>query len=358
MILLEKTLVRAKGGGGSAGAVSFPVYMENRHENWLGTTPVVTSVSQLINTGHATNPLEMLSYVNPNTQITDLKTEQDALEVIAKAANANVDYSAAVAEAAAEVDTLGVLNEIDVTTLVAAARAESFETTQAAVLAALEAIDDGRVFQAVQTFVDSRRLERAQQTARYKSQMSDVGAERSSAYAMGLALLELEFQREVSQFQEGLSLELYRQGLQAFATSFSEELRSRVATAAQEKQSRDQLLSQGIQLHLSYQQFILELRRNVVAMLAEVNRINFVMDSEFVSNTGDLNWKHSNWNWNVYQNAVNILGGIGGGTFVPEGPTKAGSAIGGALEGAAAGAPGGLLGAGVGFLLGGLAGLF
>jgi len=360
-----------KGGGGSAGAVSFPDYMETRHQDWLGSTAVTSNVSQLINVGLATNPLENVSYNDPVTEITDLNAEQDLLETLSKGADADVDYSAAVAEAAAEVDTLGVLNEIDATALVQAARTESFETTQAAVLAALEAIDDGRVFEAVKAFVESRRLDRSQRISQYKANMANLNAERGSAYAMGLALLEIEFQRETTQFQETLSLEMYRQGLQAFATSFATELRVRIAAASQDKQSRDQLLGQGIQLHLQYQQFIFEMRRNVVALLAEVKRIGFVMDSEFVANTADLNWKFASWDWNVYQNATNILGGIGGGQFVPEGPTKAASAIGGALSGAGAGGAlvGGLAAAGVaapplglalalGGALGGLAGLF
>lgn len=359
MILIERHKVLYKGGGGSSGAVSFPAYMESRHTDWLGTTAVTTDVSELINLGLATNPLESISYDDPATEITDLETEQNALETLIKGIDPDVDVSAAFTEAAAEVDTLGVLNEINVTTIVEAARTESFETTQSAVLAALEAIDDGRVFAAVQAFVNARRVDRAQLRNRYKAGMSNISAERSSAYAMGMALLEIEFERETGQFQESLSLEMYRQGLQVFAASFTTELRSRIQTAVAEKQSRDQIMATTIQQHLQHQQFIYNMRQQIVALLAEVNRVNFVMDSEYTANTADLNWKYAMWEWNVYQSATNVLGGIGGGTYVPEGPTKAGSAIGGALGGAAVGAQvGGVPGAVIGGVIGGIAGLF
>lgn len=365
-ILLGQHKILYKGGGGSSGAVSFPAHMEDRHEDWLGTTPVLTTVSELINTGHATNPLESLDYTDPSTKIAYIDSEYDSWNTAVDAADADVDISAAFAEAAAEVDTEGVLNEIDVTQLVQAARSESFETTQSAVLAALEAIDDVRVYDAVQAFVSSRRLDRAQLRSRYKAGMSNVGAERSSAYAIGMALLEMEFERETSQFQTELSTQMYQQGLQVFAQSFTAELRTRLVGASQDKQSRDEIMSRGIQLHLQHQQFLYELRRQLVTVLSEINRISFVMDSEYVANTADLNWKYASWDWNVYAQATAVLGGIGGGSYVPEGPTKTGSAVGGALSGAAVGAQigsvvpgvGTAIGAGVGALAGGLAGLF
>lgn len=359
MILIDAHIVRAKGGGGSSGAVQFPDYMEDRHENWLGTTSVTTSVSQLINTGHGTNPLEDLSYEDPGTRETALDAEMTAFDTYAKAGDADADYSAAVAEAAAEVDTEGVLQEIDITNLVEASRAESFETVQAGVLAALEAIDDGRVYQAVQSFVNARRKERASNRARYKANMSNLSAERGSAYAIGLALLEMDFERQTSEYQTQLSNEMYQAGLRMFVASFTTELQARVGAKSQEKQTRDSILSQGIQLHLGYQQFLHELRKNLVVMRGEVNRLNFVMDSEYVANTADLNWKYASWDWNVYANATAVLGGIGGGTYVPEGPSKTGSTIGGAMTGAAIGtaiAPG--VGTAVGAVVGGLAGFF
>lgn len=349
------------GGGGASGAVSFAPYLEDAHQEWLGdgvTPSVTTHVDDLYTTALANNPLELLSYEDPSAKETNLEAEQDAFEVLAKAANTETDYGAIVTAAVADVDELGVLVEADISNIIGVARTGSRESLESAVLTALDAIEDQRVFDAVQAFVNARQRSREQLRTRFKAGMVNISAERSSAYALGLAYLEAEFERETSQYQTELSLEMYRQGLTLFAQSLAAEIRAGVQVALANKGAREQLLLASIQQMLQYKQYVFELRKGLVQLLAEVNRINFVMDSEYVGNTADLNTRYSTWDFTALGNVGTFLGSLGGGTYVPEGPTKGASVLGGAVAGAGAGAAFGPVGAGIGAVAGGLAGLF
>lgn len=363
--------IACKGGGGSTGQVSFPDYMEDVHQDWLaysGGTPTAVSkdLVQVMDAAFLTNPLDSLSYADPAADITEWETEYAAWNTEVDGLSEHTDIDTIIANAVAQVDSAGILNSIDVDTIVTAIKTSAGNTLVDAVQKAVNAIDDFTVKKIVQAFVDARLPDRASLRRRYKAGMSAIRGERSSAYAIGLALLEIDFERQTSEFEQEIVLDMYRRGFEAYQQFFVQELSSRIQTSLQEKDNRDRFMSQVTQQMIQYKQFILELRKQLATVLAELHRLKFVIDSEFVGNTADLNWKFASWDMNVYQNAINVLGGIGGSSFVPEGPSKAASAIGGALSGAGTGAAvgtaiapgvGTAIGAGAGFVLGGLSGL-
>lgn len=358
------------GGGGSTGKVSFPAHMEEIHQDWLGyttsPTAITTDMISVMESALATNPLDSLSYTDPATDIGEVETEFGEFETIVDALDAETDFSNIVDQAVSKVDATNVMNDLVVDNIVNKVKSGTATSITEAVAGALEAIDDEIMLKAIEQFVRMREFDRERNRTRYKAQMSNINAERSSAYALGLALMEIDFERQTTEFQTNLELQTYQQGLQVYVEMFAREISARIQMETLNKQSRDKFVIDSVNLMLRHKQFVHELQKALTQIITEIKRIGFVIDSEYTANTADLNWKHASWDMNVYKNGVTVLGGIGGSQFVPDGPTKASSAIGGALSGAGTGAAigsavpgiGTAVGAGVGAVLGLSAGLF
>lgn len=361
------------GGGGSAGEVSFPDHMEAIHQEWFnynGSAPTMTtSLHDVMETSLATNPLENLEYEDPAAAggaIEEIDAELGEFETAVTGLDAQADWTSIIDSAVSKVDSAGVLKDIDMVSLISDAQDSAQNDLQKAIEKALEMVDSQVVVKAVQAFARAREKEREQMKTRYKAGMANINAERSSAYGLGLALLEMDFERELGQYESEFSNQLYTQGIQFMSQVLSTEIQSRLRARVIEKQTRDQMLSNHTQLILQYKQFISEMKKALAQVTAEIKRIGFVMDAEYVSKTTNLNWKHATWDMKVYQHGIAVLGGMGGGQALPEKPGPVSSALGGALSGAGTGAAvgsqvgaiGGPLGAGLGAAIGGLAGLF
>jgi|SRR5690625_2128803 len=531
-----------RGGGGATGSVEYPQYQETAHQGMLGNWSTLNrTAAQVLNTSWSSNPYQNISYSNPQSLINANEGQFTSLKAFLDSLDEEDDWANFLAKAVEEIDTVGVLQGIDLDPIALAARAGasdvvsdldalitfdpvdltdiSDDSRQSASLVrdavvgvyidwesavddalselsnavtdvdvsgtisnyfseialgdlldmienrlgqllstileeALNAVDNDLLTEIVDNFVAQRENERARQRTRYKATSSFQGASRSSAYALGLALLESDFSKEVSNFQSQANLELYGQGIQtynqilqsyvstgiqaklsdqqlpfsfastsaitdkqakdqfvlnsvreqlqfdigknsqgagvyveafrselsgriqaalsdkqakdqgvlakveAFTRSFERELIARLEAATTEKRSRDSMLMQGINDMLQLKTFIGELERTTHEAIVEMNRVGYVMDSEFTKFSADLEYAHRRWALEVLQEAGVALGALSGGTFVPNSPSTASSAIGGAMSGAAIGtmiAPG--VGTAIGAGLGALSGL-
>lgn len=150
--------------------------------------------------------------------------------------------------------------------------------------------------------------------------------------------------------------------INGYVEAFRSELMARVSLKSEEKKIRDGMIDKNISAMLQYRQFIVSTNEEVTALRSEISRINYVMDSEYIGNTLDRNVNSAMYRMKLVEQAVPMLGALGGGTALPDKHNKMGSALGGALTGAIAGSavPGlgtaaGLIGGGI---LGGAAGLF
>ncbi len=359
-----------KGGGGSTGQVDFPDHMEDVHKDWLGhvsgsVTAISTDLIAVMDAALASNPLNALSYDDFSTEITEVKSEYDAYNTAIDALDTSTDWGAIVDDAVSKAGASGILEELSIDNIINATKNGAAAAITNAVQGAVEALDDEVLLAAVEQYVRTREFDRARLRTRYKASMANLNAERSSAYALGLALLEIDFERETGQYQQQLEIETYRQGLTFYVEMFSREISARIQMHVQNKRSREEFLLQNINLQLQYKQFVYQLKQTLVQLLQEIHRISFVMDQEYTQATAELNWKHDSWDFEVFHNGVAVLGGIGGGQFVPNAPSRAGSAIGGALQGAGSGAlagasigaAGGPITAAGGALIGGIMGL-
>lgn len=157
---------------------------------------------------------------------------------------------------------------------------------------------------------------------------------------------------------EGLILELFAQG---FARSTQAHLNGTVVS----KQTRDQLVSQGVREMMTMLQTRVQLDNSAVSLWTEINRMRAVNLREYEAAEFDRGARQGVWGLKGFERAANVISGPAGmAAALPEGPSKAQAALGGALSGAASGAmigsvggpPGTAIGAGIGGLLGGIGG--
>lgn len=110
------------GGGGSTGEVSFPAHMEEIHQDWLGYSGGVTSITtdmiSVMESALTTNPLDSLSYADPASDISALETEYGEFETMVEALDDQADWQSIVDAAVSKIDSAGVLEEVDFATLI------------------------------------------------------------------------------------------------------------------------------------------------------------------------------------------------------------------------------------------------
>ena len=159
-------------GGGSAGEVSYPDYMEDAHGDWLdnsGADSMTNSIVDLMNTAQTGNsPYSGFATVNPATQ-----------------------FGTAVLLPFTAVENLRTL-DLDAIFDVMETYLNDDATLEAMVNASA-AIQDARMVATV--------------IPRFQAGMRDIGAVLTSAYAIGLVNIEAENQRNIDEFDAKLRME-------------------------------------------------------------------------------------------------------------------------------------------------------
>lgn len=349
-------------GGGTTGKVGFPTYMENVHKFSIAREDAPTdafdkTLVEVVNEMFTSNPFTGQSFTDPATDFADTETRFDAMDSIVTAIDPTTDWDTFVDIVASKLDETGILPDVDIDTVFTNARAETTLETREAIAASLEAINDIVVRSAVRSF--ERRSDHTRRGAvnRFAGQMSDINAVQSSAFIFGMAILESQHLQRVAEFDTTLSTGLYQGAFTAHMTAFQNNVRARLTGEMQNKQVRDQTAFQSVGL---LTQFVLnqaEIDHAVTRTKAEINRIKIAGTQEYEGASFDLADREVNWDMDVFHKEVRFLGGLGGGTALPAGPSKAQSAIGGAIGGAVAGnaVPG--IGTAVGAVAGLAAGL-
>lgn len=349
-------------GGGASGEVAFPAYIEEFHHELLndaaGTSVLDTNVEDVINAAVAAmaNPYEEFGgWTNPASEygvaenrITDLdavialldaetnytgkltalrtvidggtvvndllldylatsRSEADS-EVASAVAAIDIgslaeitDWEAQVDAAVAKLDTLGVLNDIDVAALLTGSNGdagtvmtsaiaqigntsidentewEAFIDTVVAKLCvasnladiyfptvvehacagaeeyvqkiftqASQFIDDGVLSALVTSFETRQAIPRANAVRRFTSQMADINAVNSSAFLFGMALIEAENVGVTGEYQAQLDLTLFREGVQAYNQQLVSALSNSTQVAQTNRNGYIAVLNQGL----------------------------------------------------------------------------------------------------------------
>lgn len=356
-------------GSGSAGSVDFPAHMKNPHQDWIGQksgadvdNAVTVSLYDVMETALAAggNPYEGLEYNDPSTDFDSVETEYNTFQTSVSNLDNETDYVSTVDAVVAKIDEAGIINDIAYGT--SATDSTSVADTQiaAAVSKAVDLIEGETITRLIRNYETRTNTARDRSVRRFTSSMAEAGAVNSSAYMFGLALIEAQVLQSVEDFHSTVEREQFNRNIDHHVQLFRDDLRHRIEILVRNKMARDSFLDSHTNLVTQSLYQNISLEQASAAVLAEIKRVRTVAEAEYTGNTADLNSAFSSWDFEVYKNSTAVLGGIGGGSFVPKAASKTSSAIGGALSGAgsgalsgaAIGAAGGPIGAGAGALIG------
>src|SRR5574342_966287 len=337
-------------GGGAAGKVDFPSHMKLFHAAWLGdpTSSGYTNISTIMNALIVGNtPYDGESAFDPDTYFSDVNTDRATWGSRVGTASLNnatvwenaIDTAAGKAHSTSVVPKTNIF-DVDMTT-------DAVSDT----IAAFEGVGDNAAVQALVTEFENRNTKRQQRAiARFTAGMADVNAVMSSAFTIGLAILEADAIDQVNEFEAKVSQELFSDIVKA-------GVQAQLGAALNRVETRHTLLSQGAQLVNQGKYQAVSMFADYVKGFTEISRIRTVAKVEQTERDLDIDEKDALWDISVFQHGGNFLSSISGAPLIPKGLSRGQSVLGGALGGASVGSAFGPIGAGIGGLIGGLGGL-
>jgi hypothetical protein len=285
------------GGGGSAGKVSWPSYLQDVHHSWLNDTDtdfLDTSITAAMNASFDDNPYLGETAYNPTTELATAWSEVSDLKSTIESLNYIEDYESAVAQA---ITSAEVLNS------------EEFIVAD---VNAYSAILEDQL--------------NAETLPAFQAGMLNISAINTSAFAIGESIMRGFKSRDVAKYSSELRYRLHLQRNEFVRTSISEMLQVLLTRA--------------------------DLWARLAQLSVEAKRVHIVAQKEYLAEQLTIDVNEARWELDTFQYGANLLGSISGGVVPSQkGPSQAQSAIGGATSGAAAGAL-------VGAQIGGSAGIY
>ena len=285
----------SSGGGGGGGEMSWPSYLEEQHEDWLGDLDKGTIPGMI-----ALNPFTLATAYDPTA---DLGLAWDAV----------CEFDAFVDGLAHEVDYESAMNKAETVTD--------------------EIIDDTYINADINAFADNLDTEmNINVFPVFKSGMREVNAVMSSAFVLGEADIYSRRTKEV--------------------VKYGTDLRSKMNL------QRNEMVVKGASLMLQNLMTTASYEGEVARVSVDAKRIATVAFKEQNDMDIEIDEFDGRWDNEAYKYGANMLAAISGGTSGTSGSgmSKTQSAIGGALSGAAMGAQVGSVVPGVGSAFGAVAG--
>lgn len=293
------------GGGGSAGTVQFPAYIETFHGKILndsGADNLTFSIVDSMNDAHIHNPFTGKDAYDPSG---DINTYFDKVSNFENSVITDpVTYWKSVIDEISNKIDSDILNESNI---------------EEAIAANDDYIDDKLLNETIPNF---------------EAGISNMGIPMSSAFAIGRSVITSSAEKDKNLFAANLRLN--------------------------NEKERNNFVSQHTGAIIDTNLRISSLKSNISHQYIEASRIKFVMKNEYVDMLTELREQEYLWDLELFQHADNALASVQGSSVIGKGTkiSRSRSALGGALAGAAAGAGAGpfgaLIGAGVGLIAGAL----
>ena len=281
------------GGGGQSGRIEYPPYMTNLHSFLIYGTDLA---------GRGNLPFGTAAYSVDNGEATPYSTfDFDSLFVkLSKAQSGVFDTATPISKIivdtelspASPADTLPVPSSseyLPAQTRTAAAELDNF----------VDAVDDLQTTTDLGDKQDAFEVDsedaHLRAINRFSSQMADINAVNSSAFIIGLALMESARQRQLTQFRAEMNYRDRYARIEGFKTA--------------------------------------------AVLTADYVKARLVADLDYIDQRVQYAMKNQLWSLELYKYASNALAGISGAVSSSEDkPSKISSALGGAMIGAGAGA--------------------
>ena len=339
------------GSGGGAGYSSVPEYVSKSHATvlmgeglpeglvlWSAVTAGdyednPSALRFLLERGITDaggNPFEGVSAYDPGEQLGEAEDIFSAfrskLDVVDPEGNWATFFEAAFTKAEEILPTidrdallLAAVNRSDVKTVMRAATA---------------AIDTGALDGAVDSFRRRSLRQHLRSVNRFAGGMADVNAVQSSAFILGLANLEGEYEMSVEDYRASASVALIGQALTLFMASYQKLV---------DDMTREQLVNASFaqseaQRMLAVQSDLMRLESTYVAQGYDLSKMNIVARVDEYSGNLEYDVKSAVWDLELFQMAGNLISSSTGAVVQNAGkPSKAASTIGGMLSGAGMG---------------------
>jgi len=277
------------------------------------------------------NPFEGVSAYDPSGDLGDAKDAFDrfvaAVDAFDPQSNWTEFFDAATSKAAE------LLPDVDRDTLLLEAvnRADVKKVVQAAA----DAIETGALDGSVEDYRRRALRQHLRGVNRFAGGMADANAVHSSAYVIGLSLLEADFNDQVMGFREKASVGLISQALSLFMSSFEGLIRQKT----QEQMARAAFSEGAVARLMAASAAMLQLEQGASTQNADLARMNIVSKVDEYGSNLEYDVKGASWDLELFQKVANIASATAG-SVVPNAaqPTRAQSALGGAAAGASIGA--------------------
>jgi hypothetical protein len=263
----------SSGGGSSSGAVSHSAYLEAIHGNWLNHTATDTigkSITEVMDSALGNSPWTGALAYDPDADIAAYEAVLAAFSLVLSGLSDTVDWATMYAQA--DLTLAGV--------------------AEAAIIA------DAAAFGAIlDSDLNTKIL------PRFRRGMQDINAVVSSAYVLGLSVIEGFRDREIAKHTSVLRLDVNARKISA-------------------TDQMVQMMGRRITWNEDYVKTFIEATRiKIVAKKEETDRNAIIEDAD------------AKWDLGVFQHGANLLAAIGGGTAVPylPGTNSTATAIGGTL---------------------------
>lgn len=332
---------------GNSGKLGFPSYIETYHSALIGTFSGLTNVAQFIAALQAGNsPYEGEEAYNPDVALAANQTRFDSYNSGLTALSPNSDWQAAADDVVSKLDDGTSYAKIDLV-----ANDISTNAIANAIAAATAALSSSAISDQVDAYEDRVVPRFLRSVNRFSSGLADIGAVNSSAFIIGMALLESEVNADINKYDADISA-------QAFNAIASDGIRQTFQAAANKRQQRNVQFAEASNLLLQVLIQKNQLSHDAARLQSELNRVKIVAKQEQTDRNLEIAVQDTFFDLDVLQRAMGIVGGLTGASYIPDKPSKAQSAIGGAISGVAAGAaiggpPGAIIG-GIGGLLSGI----
>jgi len=293
----------------------------------------------------------------------DLYPESNVTEgILAKA-------SGEATRAASEIVTaaLGELEDSTDTGIVDKAIAKAATISSAIITQAITQAEDvlnsSPIQEVSEAFEDRAKRRYYKSVNRFTGRLSMINATNSSAFIIGLVLLDRELSQEVAEFESNLSYNLYIKTVDLYSSLYQAvkdnyERLAQTLTANQlnlyqsvvngnlqanlQSNLQSQALKQNLALNAAQSMAVMFTQQNQYKtehsrLKLEQERIGIVANDDFYRQTMNLKVKDSLFSADLIQKGINVLaGGYGGTTTTKDLPlSEAQSALGGAVGGAA-----------------------
>lgn len=283
----------AGGGGGGSGKVEYPAYMETKHSAWLDDVDTIIQANLT-----SASPYNGETAYVPDTVIGYAQTAVDTFETTVTGIDDTAEWERFLAIAEVHADTF--------------------------------LYSDDMIRDARNAFNNRSEDEFIAGVNNLSNWAGGVGAVDSSAFPIALALLEMDRERRVDDFESGLLFELYK--------------------------LRGQFLLQGTEQMMRILALRVSSEQAATQIQANVSNSTMIAKKEQADRNLEIDVQDALYDIKLFQYGSTLLAGITGGVPIPKEPGTVQSALAGAAGGAAAGASLGWPGALAGAALGGVAG--